>query len=334
MSKLQSIIPKTVSFDDLYRVHGLGVIPILNERAPDISPLEPLEVALAKGAVTITETSGAGEVPFLLLKNGGDDAVILLDGEEVVGGKQNRIINTTLVISAHSTVKIPVSCVQAGRWKFEKSDFQSAKSVFRSKSRAVQKATVTDNVRKSGSFHSNQNAVWDQVSNSLSELGVESKTRDFSEARERVAHRIDEFVKAIRPAESQVGAIFITSKDVLGLEMVATPALFSKLCEKVVRSFAFEVLDAPSVNGISVDRAPQWWEKIVQSPFTRHKSPAAGEDIRLNGDGLVGSGLIWNETLIHFSCFPMAKLEGNRPKTKRSSVSDRRRNMTRFSKDA
>src|SRR5208337_1956302 len=143
-------------------------------------------------------------VPFLLLKNTGDRPIIVLDGEEVVGGKQNRIINTTLVVLARTSVKIPVSCVQAGRWRHERADFESEGSVFRARSRAAQVATVTANVRDSGSFRSDQGAVWNEVSASLEELGVQSETSDFREVRERVANRLEEFVEAIRPAEHQI----------------------------------------------------------------------------------------------------------------------------------
>ena len=206
---IQEIIPGSISIGNLQCVKGLGVIPILTEDVIEITAFETLETALENGFARITETSPGGEVPFLLLENTSDKPVIILDGEEVVGGKQNRIINTTLVILASTIVKIPVSCIQAGRWRHEKAHFDSAGSVFRARSRAVQMATVTANVRERGSFRSDQGAVWDEVSESLLELGVHSATSDFREGRESVAHRVEEFVDAIRPAENQIGAIFI-----------------------------------------------------------------------------------------------------------------------------
>jgi len=262
-----------------------------------------------------------------MLENTGDCPIIILDGEEVVGGKQNRIINTTMVIPASTSVKIPVSCIQAGRWQHERADFDSAGSVFRARSRAAQMATVTANVRESGSFRSDQGAVWDEVSASLDELGVQSLTSDFREGRERVANRLEEFVDAIRPAEHQIGAIFINAQGILGLEMLGTPVLFSQACHKVTRSFAFEVLSAPDLNGASIEAATQWWDTILKSPFTQHASPAAGEDIRVGTKDLVGSGLIWNDVVVHFSCFPNVRMENHRPSKRRASADQRRRNL-------
>ena len=312
MSTLQDIIKTSTSLGDLQHLHGLGVVPILTKEVPELQVLETLESALRVGVARITETGLAGEVPFLLLKNTGDRPIIILDGEEVVGGKQNRIINTTLVILARMSVKIPVSCIQAGRWQHQRAYFDSAGSLFRARSRAVQKATVSASVRESGGFRSDQSAVWDEVSETLGELGVQSSTSDFLEARERVSHKLEEFVEAIRPIKNQVGSIFINAQGILGLEMLGTPVLFSQVCKKVIQSFAFEVLSEPELNGASIEAARRWWDKILKSRVTGHTSPGAGVDIRIGAEDLIGSGLIWNGVLVHFSCFPNERT-GNHP---------------------
>jgi len=67
-------------------------------------------------------------------------------------------------------------------------------------------------VRESGGFRSDQSAVWDEVSTSLHELGVNSATSDFREGREKVAHKLEKFVEAIRPAENQIGSIFLSAQ--------------------------------------------------------------------------------------------------------------------------
>ena len=66
--------------------------------------------------VRVTEVSDAGSVPELMVENKLDVRVFLMDGQELVGAKQNRILNTDVVVPAASTLKIPVSCVEQGRW--------------------------------------------------------------------------------------------------------------------------------------------------------------------------------------------------------------------------
>ena len=59
----------------------------------------------------------AGSVPELLAHNPLDASVLLYDGEELIGAKQNRILNVTVLVAAASETRIPVSCVEEGRWR-------------------------------------------------------------------------------------------------------------------------------------------------------------------------------------------------------------------------
>src|ERR1700730_11677852 len=69
------------------------------------------------------EVSEAGSVLFLKVVNGADRQLLLLDGEELLGAKQNRILNTTVLVDAHTEVIIPVSCVEQGRWGYRGRQF-------------------------------------------------------------------------------------------------------------------------------------------------------------------------------------------------------------------
>jgi hypothetical protein len=67
------------------------------------------------GEVIVSEAAQAA-VPTLQLINKGELPVLILDGEEMVGGRQNRVVNTTLLVPARSAFDLPVSCVEHGRW--------------------------------------------------------------------------------------------------------------------------------------------------------------------------------------------------------------------------
>ena len=62
------------------------------------------------------EVSRGGSVPELKVVNKSDRMLLILDGEELVGAKQNRIVNTTILIAGNTATVIPVSCVEQGRW--------------------------------------------------------------------------------------------------------------------------------------------------------------------------------------------------------------------------
>ena len=74
-----------------------------------------LDEALHRGLAQVSEISDSGRVSELAFSNIGDLPVLILDGEELVGAKQNRTVNLTILAPARATTSIPVSCVEAGR---------------------------------------------------------------------------------------------------------------------------------------------------------------------------------------------------------------------------
>ncbi|MBK8638706.1 MAG: hypothetical protein IPN92_10625 [Chromatiaceae bacterium] len=114
MQALQDALGR-VCFAETQSFQNLTVMPLVADQAgrPDYLSLDE---ALSRGTVRVTETSPAGEVPTLLLDNPGDWAVLLIDGEELVGARQNRMVNLTILAPAKTSLRLPVSCVEAGRW--------------------------------------------------------------------------------------------------------------------------------------------------------------------------------------------------------------------------
>ncbi|MBC8461243.1 MAG: hypothetical protein H8D67_24940, partial [Deltaproteobacteria bacterium] len=89
---------------------NLAIFPILSTYCLDLDYLL-LDEALTKDFIEVVEVDKEGAVPELKVINKSPQMVLILDGEEVVGAKQNRIVNTTILIQGNSTIVIPVSCV-------------------------------------------------------------------------------------------------------------------------------------------------------------------------------------------------------------------------------
>src|SRR3954447_21397409 len=66
--------------------------------------------------VSIKEIPGGGSVNDLIVTNPTGLPVLLFEGEEVLGAQQNRTFDVSVLIPEHSTLQVPVSCVEAGRW--------------------------------------------------------------------------------------------------------------------------------------------------------------------------------------------------------------------------
>ena len=81
---------------------NLTVFPVFARAvAPDYVTLDE---ALAGKFARVTEVSEGGSVPELKLVNDSDNSVFLMEGEELVGAKQNRVLNTSVLIAARSKV--------------------------------------------------------------------------------------------------------------------------------------------------------------------------------------------------------------------------------------
>src|SRR6516162_10813894 len=110
----------------------------LTRRSNSIRELDYLllEDGIAQGKVIVTELHAGGSVPELRLENNADLPVLLIDGEELVGAKQNRVLNLTILAPAKQTTVIPVSCVEAGRWAMSPADVKTADYMMYSMGRA------------------------------------------------------------------------------------------------------------------------------------------------------------------------------------------------------
>lgn len=221
---------------------NLTVFPLLANEPGEAGYLT-LDEALDGGSVQITEIGEAGSVPELSLKNDGPAPVLLLDGEELVGAKQNRVLNLTILVAARSTLTIPVSCVESGRWHHVSRGFPSAARAPFAEGRAAKMRDVTASLRTSGTRRSNQGDVWNRIADKAARLGAESDTGAMAAMFERAQAPIDGFVEAFPPDPRQAGAIFAINGRLVGLELFDAPATWRKLAPKLLRSYAVDAID-------------------------------------------------------------------------------------------
>src|SRR5262245_64862067 len=119
--------------------------------------------ALAAGTVTVEEVGEAGSVPELIVNNQADSLVLFLEGEELRGAKQNRVLNTSVLAGARAKTTIPVSCVEQGRWRYMSASFGHGGSHSSSKLRHILKGSVTRSAQEGRGHGSDQGGVWKEV---------------------------------------------------------------------------------------------------------------------------------------------------------------------------
>jgi hypothetical protein len=127
---------QNLQLDSPSTVADLIVVPLVPHSATDAAYLT-LDEAIADHVAEITQVSEGGAVGQSKVQNGAKRPVLILDGEELVGPKQNRIVNLTILVAAASTLEIPVTCVEAGRWGYRTRTFSRAGRAHYASARAM-----------------------------------------------------------------------------------------------------------------------------------------------------------------------------------------------------
>jgi hypothetical protein len=285
--------------------HNLTMVPLLDPSSGPAGYLT-LDDALAADTIEIVEVSERGRVPELRLQSRSDRPVFLLDGEELVGAKQNRILNLSILVPGRAAIEIPVSCVEQGRWSWRSKGFQGADRLIFSKLRRSNAEAVSLNMASSGHPHGDQHEVWHHIAEKSARMSVHSDTSAAGAMYERYAPDLDEFVSNIRPAPGQVGAAFLLNGRFAGLDLLAGPDLLTRLLPKLVRSYALDAMEEAGPVAPRSGLAPEAHRDVEATVASigrmtaeRRGSVGLGEGVRLTGEGLVGGALIAGGTMVH-----------------------------------
>ena len=283
---------------------GLTVFPLTSDLASSVRYLL-LEEGLRTGLVSVREVDKGGSVPNLLVKNRSDADVLIVDGEELVGAKQNRIANLTLLVPAERTTTIPVSCVEAGRWGYSRPDFDVTERVQNSRGRAARLHSVQASMRTTGTRRSDQGAVWDALSAKAARMEVHSPTEAMSAIYERHEATLDDYVEKLSLIDGQIGAIFVTGARQFGMDLFDRHETFAAFFPKLVRSYAIDAMERPTAR----DRAPRrkharsFVDRLRKGAFDVHPAVALGHDVGVVARGAIAGALVHRETALHLTAF-------------------------------
>ncbi len=263
-----------------------------------------LDDAIGQGLARVTELNG-GSVPELRFENRADKPVLLLDGEELIGAKQNRVLNLTMLVPAKETIVIPVSCVEAGRWNTTSDEFLASDHVMYSRVRAARAGAVTASMRATGQRRSDQSAVWGDIALKSESLGVSSPTGAMAAMYERHSISVEEYVRAFAWSTEQAGVAFVIGGHTAGLDLFDRPAVLRQFYPKLVRSYALDALDAPEVQAETPQSqvVTDLLGKVAHAQSFAHPALGLGKDVRFSAEQLAGAALFALDRYIHICAF-------------------------------
>ncbi len=296
--------------------HGnLSIFPVVTGVRHDTGNLLTLDEGLRSGEVVVTEAGGVRglmrgrrgrpvaesgpEVNTLVLLNNSSRPLLLLAGEIVTGGKQDRVVGKDRIVPPHSDpLDLSVFCVEPGRWTETKAAFGGY---------GAQMAQPS--VRKRAMADKDQRKVWAEVGSARNAMagaiattpGARSEisntssyakamqTRAASETVDRVAQPIMvSYAGVIHQLREQnaVGVVVAVRGEIIWADIFASSALLEKYWPKLARSYAAEsITTSGNGNGAGIDAARDFIDEHSGGREIVESEPGVFRSTEVTGSG-------------------------------------------------
>jgi hypothetical protein len=215
-----------------------GALRVFWLRAETTAPnldVTTLEEARARDDLGVSER-GRAAVPALIVENHGQTHVLLMAGEILLGGKQNRVIVEDVLLPPQSGPRdLAVYCVEQGRWAGRSTAFESRGSF------------AAPQLRARLMERADQGRVWAEVGRYAAKAGAASTTSSYQAIYDKgeVKRHQEDVTQALgttAPTGTHGAAVFV-GETLVGLDLFQDPSLFTRQWPKLLRAYALEVYD-------------------------------------------------------------------------------------------
>jgi ARG/rhodanese/phosphatase superfamily protein len=315
--------------------HGnLTVFPVVAAKSYPTAEFLTLDEGLRSGEVVVTEAGSVqglirrhgapairhdgAEVNRLVLVNNSKRPLLLLAGEVVSGGKQDRVIGKDRIVPAESDpVDLSVFCVEPGRWVATSEHFGASEAMYGSAVGGPKRTAqppmalmVQPSVRAKAMGDKNQNEVWDEVNKQKAAMAVEviaaapaagreiAQTSSYAKVNENeeVRKQVDAVAKPIEQNyqslirqlrdRNAVGVVVAVNGRVIWADVFASTDLLTKYWPKLVRSYASEAVVTRSKDvELGVDRAQAFLTDMEGRREMIESEPGIYRHTEVTGDG-------------------------------------------------
>lgn len=291
---------------------GITVIPLFLPWSPNFRYLG-LSQALEQQVFRVAEMSLEGVVPELMVENSGHLPVLLMDGEELVGIKQNRVLNASVMVPARTQMPIPVSCVEQNRWQYSDPYVTGSDNVLEHTIRTRQMEAINRSLESNGTFHSDQNDIWYGVHQLIEKAGTYSARGAMRDVYQQKRIKLNRHCKAFPVQPGQHGLLVLRKNKPLGFDLVSRPEIYRQNHCKLVKSYVLDSLLKKPRRAISRDRANaiagEFLTQAIEAKPKRFDSPGIGRVQQADASGMIGSVLIHDESPIHATFLAKQKNE-------------------------
>jgi len=226
--------------------------------------------------------------------NYGDTPVLMLDGEEITGSLQNRIIADSTFVRSRTTCSIPVICAEEGRWN-ELGTFKTGYCSY-------------PGIRAILSRHGKgengvQRKVWKEIERKLTVTTTLSTTSSMHDIYNNLDDEVTRYVEDFSGLDhSTIGFIGVAGSSILGCDIFSDSNTYRHFEHKLVRSYALDAIEHRKPAGGKVDINE--FLQDIRNSLERKKFPKKGYHFTLKGQSFSGQGINYQNRIIHLSAFP------------------------------
>jgi hypothetical protein len=256
------------------RHNNLTIFPVVTDRSHDTKNFLTLDEGLRSGEVVVSEAGtiqplirgrqrplpGGAQVNRLVLVNNSERPLILLAGEILTGGKQDRVVGKDRIVPAESDpIDLAVFCVEPQRWVATKSGFGSFHAQM-----------AQPSVRRSAMADKDQGKVWSEVhatASAMVAVAGPQAARDIEStssyagvmSNEEVKQRVEAVAAPLEQSyqgvmrelrdRNAVGVVVAVNDQIIWADLFASTALLEKYWPKLIRSYAAEALTRSTTPG-------------------------------------------------------------------------------------
>ena len=258
--------------------------------------------AIAKNQVQISEVNKEGLLTKLSVSNKSSDNIIILNGELIIGTqiRQDRIVDSTVLIPGYATVLINTFCGEQYRWSPRLSNkISTSESLYFSSGRANNAADINTKLSK-------QCRIWSEISEKISDFNVKSFTNSVGQIYKKKKVNVEEIVNFFKIPSEAVGVVLGINNQLVNIDIFSNNCMLQIYLPKIIRSIALDSFKKISKKSyLKKKDVHRFLRQIHQANKQKRQvvEGALGEELQFNSESVAGSILYHKEQTVHFSAF-------------------------------
>jgi hypothetical protein len=283
----------------------VSVAQYLTDQADTIEYISCNE-AMDKNYIEVKEISESGSVNNLVVLNHSTHLVFFSDGDILSGAKQNRILNTSVLLAPNSKTIVPVSCVEQGRWRHISPKFKGNDYLAPSKLRAKKSEQVKENLKTNSGFLCSQHSIWSEVEEHQTILRVNSPTSNLSDVFEEKRGDIDNFIADFKVEEEANGMTVFINKNILSVDTFNRTNIYKEYFQKILRGVSSEAIYLKKTNSVLEEaeikfKTLNFFDELEKSKSNIYPGVGVGNERRFDSDKISGFNLFYSDQTIHLT---------------------------------